>query len=115
MNVEIRATELKLTVRQRADAAARVRAAFARLAHRVSRVVVDLRGAGAHKSRRCAVEVHIPGEAPVLVEDRHVNVAALVRRALARAWRAAIARVAALAARRPIHHLPAPVRQAPWK
>lgn len=115
MHVEVRTSELKLTARQRADVLARVRAAFARLAHRVARVVIDLRGGGAHKSRHCAVEVHIPGEAPVLVEDRHVNVAALVRRALARAWRAAIGRVAALAARRPTLQLPAPQRQPTWK
>lgn len=108
MHIELRASELTLSARQRADIVTRVGHAFGRMSHRVTRVVVELRGGPPRRAKQCEIEVHVAGEAPVRVQQRHVNLLALVRRSLRHAWRAALARIAALMARRPRLSLPAP-------
>jgi hypothetical protein len=96
MHIDVRSTNVRLPRAHAIGLTERIREMFARLAHRISRIVVRMgdatqRGAAA---RECTVEVHLPTGEVMVVKERQRKLGALLRRVTDRAWKAAAAAMA---------------------
>jgi hypothetical protein len=90
MKVDVRSRGLSGA--QTRELAATVRTAFRDLAHRIACVVVSvsLQAEKKHAARNCVVEVHMADGHVELVEERQRRLGAALRRAVQRAWKAAV-------------------------
>ena len=91
MHIEIRSSRTGMTRARSHELAQRLRAALARMAHLIARVVVRVDDAprnGAN-TRECTVEIHLPNGEVTVINERQRKLGALVRRATERAWKAA--------------------------
>lgn len=86
MEVRLRSPGIKLPRGHAPDLVRRVREAFARVAHRISRVDVSLTPASHPGLRDCIVEVHMTDGHVELVRERQRHLGAALQRALKRAW-----------------------------
>jgi len=94
IDIEAHGTELSADARQRVEH--RMRNVLARLAHRVTHVVVyltDLNGPRGGVDKHCCVEVRMSHERAVVVEEKHRDLFHAVDRGLSRAAQAVTRRV----------------------
>jgi hypothetical protein len=91
MHIEIRPSSTGMTRARSRELALRLKAAFARMTHLISRVVVRVGDATRNGSttRECTVEIHLPNGEVTVINERQRKLGALVRRATERAWKAA--------------------------
>lgn len=111
MHVEIRSHNIRMPRAHSHGLAQQVRTAFALLAHRIVRIVLDVSApaaAGPAAARECVIEVHLPDGAVMVVRERQRKLGPLLRRALQRAWRTAAAAVSPQREPRHMLRLPAP-------
>jgi hypothetical protein len=102
MHVELRTPGLRLARAQGQRLTRRAENAFARLAHRVVRVVLRvLPGVGVRDPRECVVEVHMADGHVEQVHERRRRLHEVVVRAIGRAREMAIRRLAVQAEQRP--------------
>lgn len=111
MQVEIRSHHIGMLRAHSQGLAQQVRTAFKRLAHRITRIVLDVGAppaAGAAAARECMIEVHLADGDVMVVHERQRRLGPLLRRALQRAWRTAAAAVISRSEPRSVLRLPAP-------
>jgi hypothetical protein len=116
MHVEIRSHNIRMPRAHSQGLAQQVRTAFARLAHRIARIVLDVGApadAGPAAARECVIEVHLPDGDVMVVRERQRKLGPLLRRALQRAWRTAAAAVISRSEPRSVLRLPAPRPSSP--
>lgn len=91
MHIEIRSSRTGMNRARSHELAQRLRAALARMAHLIARVVVRVDDAPRNGSstRECSVEIHLPNGEVTVINERQRKLGALVRRATERAWKAA--------------------------
>jgi hypothetical protein len=90
MHIDIRSNDVRLPRAHATNLAERIREAFARLEHRIARIVVRLGEASRSRAaaRECTVEIHLASGEVTIVKERQRKLGALLRRATERAWRA---------------------------
>lgn len=87
MHIDIRRSNVRFPRAHALGLAERLRAAFARLADRVARIIVRLAGAAKPGAavRECTVEVHFADGEVVVVKERQRRLGSLLRRVTRRA------------------------------
>ncbi|CAA9415315.1 MAG: hypothetical protein AVDCRST_MAG51-1712 [uncultured Ramlibacter sp.] len=112
MQVVIRSDNVRLPRAHALGLADRIRGAFARLAHRIERIVVRVAAASrpGPAARECTVEIHLPNGEVAVVTERQRRLGALLRRATERACKAAAAVIARHREDRPAQRLVLPGR-----
>ncbi len=89
MHIDIRTPNTKLSRAHSLEMAQRLRTIFAKLAHRIVRIVVRVSETPRSGStlRECMVEVHLPNGQVATVSERQRKLGALLRRATERSWK----------------------------
>lgn len=89
MHIDVRAPNTRLSRAHSLEIAQRLRTTFAKLAHRIVRIVVHVSEAprSGPAMRECVVDVHFPDGKITTVHERQRKLGALLRRATDRAWK----------------------------
>lgn len=105
MKIDVRGRELSPD--QSRELACMVRTAFRDVAQRVACVVVSVsaRAEKRHAARNCVIEVHMADGHVEYVEEQQRRTGAALRRAVRRAWKAAVRWIAQQLPRREEPHL----------
>lgn len=89
MHIDVRSPNTRLSRAHSLEIAQRLRTTFAKLAHRIVRIVVRVSEAPRSGSamRECVVDVHFPDGKIASVHERQRKLGALLRRATDRSWK----------------------------
>ncbi|MDO9506480.1 MAG: hypothetical protein Q8M80_08160 [Hydrogenophaga sp.] len=89
MHIDVRTPNTKLSRAHSLEIAQRLRTTFAKLAHKIVRIVVRVSetSRSGPALRECMVEVHLPSGQVATVSERQRKLGALLRRATERSWK----------------------------
>lgn len=89
MHIDVRTPNTKLSRAHSLEIVQRLRTTFAKLAHKIVRIVVLVSETprSGPALRECMVEVHLPNGQVATISERQRKLGALLRRATERSWK----------------------------